>query len=241
MRESRTPCNAAAFHRTTTLSLALVWPSTPSGQIRTARVSKHRKYMGRLDVNVDGRGILATIGILPPAILDHRIYANHLFSPRIDSAPAGRVSVLAHRGRYFTRPSVRRGLSVLREENAAAFGAELREVGVRLRRVGFEVEAVPGFLRRGGRDGNRCRALEEVAAEFVRHVFESEDAPGHSAPFDFHRVDNGAEDPQRVGRVKTVRDRKNVKHADIVHLQLRGPFVNVHLSATNGVRSTPED
>src|SRR6266446_1246461 len=85
MRESRTPCNAAAFHRTTTLSLALVWPSTPSGQIRTARVSKHRKYMGRLDVNVDGRGILAAIGILPPAILDHRIYANHLFSPRVGS------------------------------------------------------------------------------------------------------------------------------------------------------------
>src|SRR6266403_4678196 len=100
MRESRTPCNAAAFHRTTTLSLALVWPSTPSGQIRTARVSKHRKYMGRLDVNVDGRDILAAIGMLPPAILDHQIYANYLFSPRIDSATASRVSVLASRGRY---------------------------------------------------------------------------------------------------------------------------------------------
>src|SRR6266852_1586727 len=74
MRESRTPCNAAAFHRTTTLSLALVWPSTPSGQIRTARVSKHRKYTGRLDVDVNGRDILAAIGMLPPAILDHQIY-----------------------------------------------------------------------------------------------------------------------------------------------------------------------
>src|SRR6266481_758401 len=104
MRESRTPCNAAAFHRTTTLSLALLWPSTPSGQIRTARVSKPRKYMGSLDVNVDG----AAIGVLPPAILDHRIYTNHLFSPRIDTATASRVSVLARRGRYFTRLSVRR-------------------------------------------------------------------------------------------------------------------------------------
>src|SRR6266481_6288431 len=85
MRESRTPCNAAAFHRTTTLSLALVWPSTPSGQIRTARVSKHRKYMGSLDADVDGRGILAAIGILPPAIVDHRICANHLFSLPIKS------------------------------------------------------------------------------------------------------------------------------------------------------------
>src|SRR6266852_8127152 len=100
MRESRTPCNAAAFHRTTTLSLALVWLSTPSGQIRTARVSKHRKYMGSLDVNADGRGILAAIGILPPAILDHRIYANHLFSPRIDGATASGSSLLTGRDRY---------------------------------------------------------------------------------------------------------------------------------------------
>ena len=104
------------------------------------------------------------------------------------------------------------------EERAAVFGTKLREVGVRLRRVGFEVEAVAGILRRGGRNGNRCRALEKVAAEFVCRVLESEDASRHSAPFDFHRVDDGAEDPQSVLGIKTVRDRENVEHgAHIVH------------------------
>ena len=81
------------------------------------------------------------------------------------------------------------------EENAVVFGAELREVGVRLRRVGFKVEAVSCMLRRGGRDGNCSRALEKVAAEFVRRVAESQDAASHSAPLDFHRVDDGAENP----------------------------------------------
>src|SRR5712691_8674486 len=61
MRESRTPCNAAAFHRTTTLSLPLDCPSTPAGQRRMATISKYRKYKGSLDVEADGRGILAAI------------------------------------------------------------------------------------------------------------------------------------------------------------------------------------
>src|SRR5260370_16395287 len=53
----------------------------------------------------------------------------------------------------FPRPSVRRGLSAS-EEHAVVFGAELCEVGVRLRRVGFEVEAVPAFFLRAGRSAN---------------------------------------------------------------------------------------
>src|SRR5216684_8360474 len=64
MRESRTPCNAAASHSTTTLSLALDWPITPTGQIRTAIVSKYRKYVGSLNVDMYGRGILAAIEML---------------------------------------------------------------------------------------------------------------------------------------------------------------------------------
>src|SRR6266550_64629 len=77
MRESRTPCNAAAFHRTTTVSLALDWPRAPVGQIRIAKASKHQKYTRRLHVDADGTGILATIGTLPPAIVGARIYANY--------------------------------------------------------------------------------------------------------------------------------------------------------------------
>lgn len=127
------------------------------------------------------------------------------------------------------------------EEDAVVFGAELREVRVCRRGIGFEVKTVSGFLRRGGGDGNRRRALEEVASEFVRRVAESGDAPSHPAPLDFHRVDNGAENSQRVLWVKTVRDGENVKHADIVHQQLRGSVVSVYVCATNRVRSTPKD
>src|SRR6266478_6931647 len=101
--------------------------------------------------------------------------------------------------------SVRRSLGASGEEHAVMFAAELRELGACRRWVGLEVEAVPGILRRGGRYGNRCRALEKVAAEFVLRVAETEDAPGHSAPFDFHRVDDSAEDPQGVRRVEAVR------------------------------------
>src|SRR5258708_20422736 len=79
MRESRTPCNAATFHCTTTLSLSLDWPNTPTGQIRTATVSRHRKYTRSLALDVNGRAIPTAIGILPPAILAHRIYPHHLF------------------------------------------------------------------------------------------------------------------------------------------------------------------
>src|SRR2546430_4883069 len=129
MRESRTPCNAAAFHRTTTLSLALVWPITPSGQIRTPRVSKHRKYEGSLDVDVDSMGMLAAIGTLPPAIVDHRIDANHLFSLRIDSPTVSGVPIPARRVSYTARLSVRGGgFSTSGEESAVALVTNLREV-----------------------------------------------------------------------------------------------------------------
>jgi len=80
------------------------------------------------------------------------------------------------------------------EEHAVVFGAELRQVRS-CRGIGFEVEAVSGILRRPGGDGDRRRTREEVAAEFVRRVAESEDTPGHDAPFNFHGVDNGAENP----------------------------------------------
>src|SRR3989442_12265419 len=113
MRESRTPCNAAAFHRTTRVSLVLDWPNTATGQIRAATVSKNRRYKGRLHFDVDDTGILAAIETLPPAIVEHRIYANHLFSVRIDTATASRGPVPARRGSYFTRHSMRRAFSTL--------------------------------------------------------------------------------------------------------------------------------
>src|SRR5216684_4166913 len=86
MRESRTPCNAAMFHCTTTLSLALAWPITPTGQIRTATISKDRNNKGSLDVHVEDRRTLGAIGILSPVIVDNLIDTNHPLSQRIDSA-----------------------------------------------------------------------------------------------------------------------------------------------------------
>jgi anti-anti-sigma factor len=41
----------------------------PTGQIRTAMASKHRKYTECLDSDMDGRGILAAIGTVPPSYL----------------------------------------------------------------------------------------------------------------------------------------------------------------------------
>src|SRR5260370_28686101 len=65
------------------------------------------------------------------------------------SCAASKASVLAHHESYLSS-SLRVKRLRASEEHAVVFGAELREVGVRLRRVGFEVEAVPGFLRRSG-------------------------------------------------------------------------------------------
>lgn len=128
------------------------------------------------------------------------------------------------------------------EEHAVVLGAELREVGVCGRRVGFEVEAVPCFLGRSGGDGNRRGALEEVAAEPVRRIAESQHAPGHAAPFDCHRIDNGTENPKRMLGIEAVGNGEDVKHgADIVNAQPRGPAVNVHFPTTYGERSAPED
>src|SRR5216683_1457277 len=121
MRESRTPCNAATFHCTTTLSLSLDWPNTPTGQIRTATVSKHRKYTGSLDVDVNGRGILAAIGTPPPTIVDHRIYSNHPFSLRIDSATASRTSVLARRESYLAPPFCAKNLENIKARRKSRY------------------------------------------------------------------------------------------------------------------------
>src|ERR1700674_2439524 len=155
MRESRTPCNAATFHCTTTLSLALAWPITPTGQIRTGTISKDRNNKGSLDVDVEGRGMLAAIGILPPVIVEPRIHSNHLFSQRIDSATASRASVLARRDSHLGPPFRAKGWSAS-EKDAVVFGAELREVCHSRRGIRFKVEAVSSILRRTNRDGNRC-------------------------------------------------------------------------------------
>src|SRR5258708_34538211 len=83
MRESRTPCNAATFHCTTTLSLALAWPITPIGQIRAATISKDRKNKGSLDVDVNDANILAAIETLPPAIVDPRSNGTRIYTPTL--------------------------------------------------------------------------------------------------------------------------------------------------------------
>ena len=73
-----------------------------------------------------------------------------------------------------------------REESAILLGAELREVGASRRWIRFEVEPMSGIWWRRGRDRNRRRTLEKVAAELVRRVAESSNAPGYAAPIDFH-------------------------------------------------------
>lgn len=146
----------------------------------------------------------------------------------------------ARRESYVASPSVRGSLGAL-EEDAVVFAAELREVGFCRCGIGFEVEAMPRFPRRRDGHRNRRRTLEEVAAELVCRVTEGH-ATGYAAPLDSHRVDDGVEDPERVRGVEAVRNVENVEHgADIVYQQLRGSASNVHLSAVNGVGSTPKD
>src|SRR5713226_3867101 len=129
MRESRTPCNAATFHRTTTLSVPLDWPSAPVGQVKTAKANKHQEYKGNLHVDVDGAGILAVIGTLPPAIVGTRIHANPVLAAvRESQGEQDRRSSLAVKS-IFPSPSLRRGQSAS-EEHAVVFFAELREVRV---------------------------------------------------------------------------------------------------------------
>src|SRR5439155_18824829 len=81
------------------------------------------------------------------------------------------------------------------KEDTVVFCTELRESSMRRRWVGFEVEAVSGFRRRGDGDGNLRGTLEEIAAEPVHRVSESEYATRDAAPLDLHRLDNRAEDP----------------------------------------------
>src|SRR5216683_5625274 len=105
MRESRTPCNAATFHCSTTLSLALAWPITPTGQIRTTTIIKDRNNKGSLDADVEDRCVLGAIGRFPPAVVDDLIDTNHLLSQRIDSATASRASVSLAVTVILARPS----------------------------------------------------------------------------------------------------------------------------------------
>jgi hypothetical protein len=72
------------------------------------------------------------------------------------------------------------------EEDAVVLGAELREVRVRRRWIGFEMEAVSSFLRRCDGDSDGRRTLEEVAPEFVRRVAESDYVTCDAAPLDSH-------------------------------------------------------
>jgi len=56
--------------------------------------------MESFDVDVDGRGMLAAIEILTPAILKPGICANRLFSLGNESTTASRVSSSARRDAY---------------------------------------------------------------------------------------------------------------------------------------------
>ena len=121
------------------------------------------------------------------------------------------------------------------------FSAELGKVRVRGCRVGFEVEAVPRFTRCCGRNGDLCRTLIEVATELVRRVAEPDYAPRDAAPLDFHRPYDGAKNPQTVGRVKAVGNRKDVEYgADIVDKQPGGSASDVNFSAASRIGSNPK-
>jgi len=97
--------------------------------------------------------------------------------------------------------------------------AELGEVGCGRRRIGFEVEAVPGIRWRRGLDCDFGGALVEVAPEFAGRVTESQNAAGYTAPIDPHRINDRAENPKRVCRIEAIRNGENIKHrADPVNL-----------------------
>jgi len=128
--------------------------------------------MGRLDVNVDGRGILAAIGILSPAILDHRICANHLFSPRIDSATASGVSIPLAVEATLSVAQAEGFFSTSGEQSAIALVTNLREVANSRCWVSNELEAIfwrwcERRLRLWGhhRYSYGGRVLDEIALE----------------------------------------------------------------------------
>src|SRR6266852_5838277 len=77
-------------------------------------------------------------------------------------------------------------LAMASEEDAVVFSAELREVGVCRRWIGFEVEAMSGFRWRRDGDSNGRQTLKKVTAEFVRGVTEANMTFCHAAPLDFH-------------------------------------------------------
>src|SRR5438045_4258309 len=129
-----------------------------------------------------------------------------------------------------------------REEDAVMLRAELCEIGFGRRRIGHEVETVSGLPGRRDGDGNLGRTLEEVAAELISRVAESFYAARDAAPLDSQRIDDGAEDAERMRRVEAVGNREHVKHrADVAHVQMCCPAGDVHVSAIGGVFSAPKE
>src|SRR5713226_1699561 len=142
MRESRTPCNAATFHCTTTLSLALAWPIAPIGQIRTATISKDRKNKGSLDVDVDGRRMLAAIVILPPAIVGTRIHANYYTSCSLTAPRRAGYRLRLAAEVILSVPQGEGFFSTSGEQSAVALVTNLREVANSRCWVSNELEAI---------------------------------------------------------------------------------------------------
>src|SRR6266404_4629207 len=80
-------------------------------------------------------------------------------------------------------------MSVLREENAVAFAADLGVVDLRRCRIGDKTETMSGTLGRGCGDGDGDHPdLEEVPGKMVRRVVDAHEALCHSAPLDVNRI-----------------------------------------------------
>jgi len=103
------------------------------------------------------------------------------------------------------------------------------------------MEAMPGFDGSCGRDCDFGRALVEIAPELAGRVTESQNLSGDAAPIDLHRINDGAENPQRVRRIEAIRNGENIEHcAHIAYFQSRSSVIKIYMAAATGVMSAPE-
>jgi len=179
------------------LSLALAWPIAPIGQIRTATISKDRKNKGSLDVDVDGRRMLAAIVILPPAIVGTRIHANYYTSCSLTAPRRAGYRLRLAAEVILPVPQGEGFFSTSGEQSAVALVTNLCKVGNRRCRVSNELEAILcSWCERGLRVwrphgyGNGSGVLDEIAGE-GRPVVEG--CPlRYAVPFNAERLEESA-------------------------------------------------
>lgn len=111
------------------------------------------------------------------------------------------------------------------------------------RRVGNELETVPGAWGRSGCDGDGYIGdLEKVSSKMVHGIAEADKALGHIAPLNVQRIDDTAREPQWPRGIQTVRNLESVEYrADVLRLQSGCSSAQVYFGTAGRQWSRPED